>query len=203
MPKAAIYARVSTIDKGQDVAYQVEALQDGAERKGFTPVLFEEKGVSGAKESRPALDQMVRRLRQGEFKALIVWKLDRLGRSLPHLLQLLHECELHNVQFISLTEGMDTSTAMGKLLYNIGASFAEFERSMIAERTRAGLSYAKEHGTKSGKPIGKPRLQTPVIKVLAAYRTRLGEPGLVTHLAQEFGVSRGWLYKHILPLAEE
>ena len=202
MPKAALYVRVSTVDKGQDVAYQVEALTALCQRKGYEGVVFDETGVSGALQSRPRLDAMLGRLRQGEFDALLVWRLDRLGRSLPHLLQILHECELHGVQFISLTEGMDTTTPLGRLLYSIVGSLAEFERSMIGERTRAGLEHARTHGTKSGRPVGKPRLSTPVINVLNAYVTRQGELGLISHLAREFKVSRGWIHKHVIPRAE-
>lgn len=199
--KAVLYTRVSTIDKGQDAAYQAEALQDLASRKGWEGMLFSETGISGAKETRPALDELMKHLRRGEFAALCVWRLDRLGRSLPHLLQILHECDLHGVQFISLIEGMDTTTPMGRLLFNIIGGLAEFERSMIAERVQAGMNYAKAHGTRSGRPIGKPPLPIPVINVLAAYVTRLGERGLISSLAREYGVSRAWLYANVLPLA--
>ena len=201
--KAALYARVSTTDKAQDPAYQVDALVALAERQGYEPVPFVEHGVSGAKESRPELDKLMGELRRGKFKALMVWKLDRLGRSLPHLLQIVHECELHGVQFFSLTEGMDTTTPIGKLLFNIIGSLAEFERTLIAERVKAGMEHAKKHGTKSGKRIGRPAKKVDFATIYdAVYEAKMTGAETLTDVAERFGVSRGWIYDHVIPLLQ-
>jgi DNA invertase Pin-like site-specific DNA recombinase len=109
--------------------------------------------MSGRKQDRPALQAMLAAARRHEFDVLLVWKLDRLGRSAKHLLQVLDELHALGIAFISVTQALDTSTAAGKLLFTVLGAVAEFESSLIGERTRAGLSSARQRGVKLGAPI--------------------------------------------------
>ena len=197
---AACYGRASTIDRGQDVAVQIEPLREWVHRLGFEPTLFAEEGVSGARTSRPVLDQLMKAVRRREVQAVAVWKLDRLGRSLEHLLQLLGEFEANGVRLLVHDMAIDTATPQGKLFFSMVGAFAEFERGLIAERVKDGLAYAQAHGTKSGRPIGRPRLEVDVIKVCDALRGRLRERGAIAEVARRFRVSRGWVYEHAVPL---
>jgi DNA invertase Pin-like site-specific DNA recombinase len=136
------YARVSTQD--QNLELQLDALNDyGAEK------IFQEK-ITGTKADRPQLSEMIKILRKGD--TVVVWKLDRIGRSMRHLLDLVDEFRETGIGFISLKENIDTTTATGKLIFNIFASLAEFERDMLSERTKAGLKAAKARGRSGGRP---------------------------------------------------
>ena len=185
--RAAIYARVSTADKGQDVDVQVEPLVEYARRVGYEPVVFAEQGVSGASTSRPVLNAMMTRIRRREFAALIVWKIDRLGRSLQHLLQILQEVESRGATFHSYTEGMDTGTPAGKFQFEILGAVAEFERLLTRERVVEGLAHARAHGTKSGKAIGRPRCTKPVSVIVS---TIAACGGNLSKAAERLGISR-------------
>lgn len=196
---AAVYPRVSTVDKGQDLNVQIEPLREWVARLGYEPMVFAEEGVSGAKTSRPVLDQLMKAVRRREVQAVAVWKLDRLGRSLEHLLQLLSEFEANGVRLLVHDMAIDTATPQGKLFFSMVGAFAEFERGMIAERVKDGLAYAQAHGTKSGRPIGRPPLDISVNKVCDALRGRLRERGAIAEVAARFRVSRGWVYAHVLP----
>lgn len=151
--KAAIYVRVSTIDKGQTVEQQEQDLINFCKKEGWEYELFQEF-ASGAKESRPELDKMMQRIRKHEFDVIMIYRLDRLGRSLKHLLQLVEEFKNLKVRFICYSQNMDTSTAQGMLLLGILGTIAEFERTLIRERTVEKLSYLKSKGTKLGRPAG-------------------------------------------------
>ena len=188
------------MDKEQRVEVQQDPLVAWVERLGYTPVIYAEEGVSGAKLSRPVLDQLVQAVRRRELQAVAVLKLDRLGRSLEHLLQLLGEFEANGVRLLVHDAALDTSTPHGRLFFQMVGAFAEFERALIAERVKDGLAYAKAHGTKSGRPVGRPPLDIDVIKVCDALRERVGERGAIAKVAARFRVSRGWVYKHVLPL---
>ena len=136
------YARVSTND--QDTQLQIDALTvAGCER------IYQEK-QSGAKQDRPELQQCLKSLRAEDI--LIVWKLDRLGRSLHHLIEVIKVLENRQIGFQSLTENIDTTNPTGKLIFHIFGSLAEFERGLIRERVKAGLAVAKNKGTKFGRP---------------------------------------------------
>ena len=191
--KAAIYARVSTVDKDQLPWVQIDLLLPWLERLGYEPTIFVEEGVSGAKESRPVLNNLLDRIRRREFAAIAVQKLDRLGRSLQHLLQLLAEFDVNQCRLLVHDAAMDTATPQGKLFFQMAGAFAEYERSMIAERVKAGMGYAAEHGTKSGKPIGRPRLDVDP----AAVRAFLDNGGSINAAARVFGVSRPWVYANV------
>jgi len=152
MTIAAIYARVSTLN-GQSVDMQLCDLHQLAERRGFEVTHeYRDQGQSGAKSSRPALDEMLRDARRGKFQVLLVWRLDRLGRSLAHLVRLLEDFRAWNIELVSFSEGLDFSTASGKLMYQMISAFSEFERETIRERVLAGIRNAKARGKKIGRP---------------------------------------------------
>jgi len=151
--KVALYVRNSTNEERQNPETQLRPLRERCERESWEFVIFKEF-ASGAKESRPELDKMLQRIRKKEFDAVMVWKLDRLGRSLKHLLQLVEEFKKKKVKFISLTEGFDTTTSHGELFFSIAGAFAQFERALIQERVNAGLARAKAEGKKLGRPAG-------------------------------------------------
>jgi len=141
----AIYVRNSTTEERQNPETQIRPLKERCVREGWDYEIFQEF-ASGAKESRPELDRMFQRIRNKEFHAIMVWRLDRLGRSVKHLLQLIEELKNKDVKFISLTEGFDTTTAQGELFFHIASAFAQFERKLIQERARA-----------EGKALGRPK----------------------------------------------
>ena len=147
--RVAIYARVSTFD--QEPENQLTELRRYAAARGWEPREFVDHGVSGAKERRPALDAMVADAKRRRFDALVVWRLDRLGRNLKHLILLVDELNALGIAFVSLNEGIDGSTPAGRLQLHILAAIAEFERSRIQERVLAGLRRAKAQGKKLGR----------------------------------------------------
>jgi len=199
--KAALYLRVSTVDQGQDVRVQQGPLTEWVERLEYEPVIYAEEGVSGAKTSRPVLDRLMKAVRRREVQAVAVLKLDRLGRSLEHLLQLLGEFEANNVRLLVHDTAMDTSTPQGKLFFSMVGAFAEFERALIAERTVDGMAFAKVHGTKSGRPVGHPPLAINSSEVNGTIaHIREGECS-VRSGAKRLGVSRGWLQKKMKEVA--
>jgi len=130
---------------------QREALGKYAERKGLKLAWFEDRG-SGADPTRPQLEAMMVRVRQGEFDRVIVWKLDRLARSVVHAAQLIEELNGLGVAFVSYTEALDTNTPMGKAMLNIAAVFAQLERDIITERNRAMQEAARARGKHIGRP---------------------------------------------------
>jgi DNA invertase Pin-like site-specific DNA recombinase len=150
--RIAIYARVST-SGGQSVDMQLLDLRELAKRRDFELVgEYCDEGVSGSQESRPALDALLRDARRRKFDAVLVWKLDRLGRSLVHLVRLLQDLRALGVELISFSEGLDFTTTTGKLLYQVISAFAEFERDCIRERVTAGLRNARAKGKRLGRP---------------------------------------------------
>jgi len=150
--KAAIYCRVSTT-AGQSVEMQLRDLRQLAIQRGFEIAAeFCDEGVSGSADSRPQLDKMLAEAQRGRFQAILIWRLDRLGRSLQHLVRLFENFRAWNVALISFGEGLDFTTAMGKLFYQLSGAFAEFERDCIRERVKAGLRNARAKGRKLGRP---------------------------------------------------
>jgi DNA invertase Pin-like site-specific DNA recombinase len=150
--KIAIYARVSTSTHGQDPETQLIPLRTYIRNRGFETFSEYIDVASGVKEKRPSLDQLLIDAKQRKFDAVLVWKLDRLGRSLKHLITLIDEFQALGIQFISYTEGMDTTTPAGKLLFNVIGAIAGFERDLIKERVKAGLYRAKMDGRILGRP---------------------------------------------------
>ncbi len=152
--RAAIYARVSTMD--QEPENQLQELRRYVEARGWQAVEYVDRGVSGAKEKRPALDVLVRDAKRRRFDVLVCWRLDRLGRNLRHLILLLDELAAVGVAFVSLAEGIDATTPAGRLQLHVLGAIAEFERSRIAERVRAGLDRARRSGVRLGRPRAVP-----------------------------------------------
>src|ERR1700730_1535419 len=151
--KIAVYARVSTLNKGQDVDMQLIDMRKQIESKGWN--LFKEyvdRGVSGSKSSRPQLDKLMRDAADKKFDAVLVWKLDRFGRSVRHLVNAIAELESFGVAFISLRDSIDLTTAQGRLMFQIIAAMAEFERELIRERVKAGMANARTKGKQIGRP---------------------------------------------------
>jgi DNA invertase Pin-like site-specific DNA recombinase len=175
--KAAIYARVSTFD--QEPENQLRELRRYVESRRWTAIEFVDKGVSGARESRPALDQLMKAARRRTFDTLLVWRLDRLGRNLRHLIMLLDELTALGVGFVSLGEGIDTATPAGRLQLHILGAIAEFERARIAERVRLGVARARAQGTR----LGRPKLRVDATRLASVH----GLPN--SEAARQLGVS--------------
>ncbi len=150
MKRAALYARVSTTDQHLDA--QVDALREYAERRDLDATPFVDHGVSGTRDRRPALDEMLGAVKRREVDAVVVVKLDRLARSVRHLTQLVAEFEALGVDLVVLDQGIDTSTPAGRLLFHVLGSIAEFERDLIVERTKAGVEAARRRGKRIGRP---------------------------------------------------
>ena len=174
------YARVGTTQ--QDEALQRDAL----EAAGVDRVYVDH--ASGATESRPALDEMLGQLRPGD--AVVIWRLDRLGRSLRHLIDLVAKLEQRGVGLRSLTESIDTSTPGGKLIFHVFGALAEFERDLIRERTQAGLAAARARGRVGGRPT----VWTPEKLRTAQAMHESGEHDVAT-IARILGVSRASVYR--------
>jgi len=152
--RAAIYARVSTFE--QEPENQLQELRRYAEARGWTWVEFVDRGVSGAKDKRPALDALLVDAKRRRFDVLVCWRLDRLGRNLRHLVTMLEDLQHVGVAFVSLGEGIDCTTPAGKLQLHILAALAEFERERIRERVLAGLQRARAQGKRLGRPRSRP-----------------------------------------------
>ncbi len=183
------YARVSTTDQNLDL--QTDALQVAGCERLFTDT------VSGARVERPGLAAALAACRAGD--TLMVWKLDRLGRSLPHLVETVGALGAGGVGFKSLQEQIDTTTSGGKLIFHIFASLAEFERDLIRERTNAGLAAARARGRKGGRPKGVDQK-----KKKAAVALKKDSGRSIREICEIVGISRNTYYKytrddHVLP----
>jgi DNA invertase Pin-like site-specific DNA recombinase len=150
--RAAIYARVSTTN-GQDPEMQLRELREYVSRRGWTAAgEYIDTGISGTREKRPALDRLMSDAHRRRFDVVAVWKFDRFARSVSHLLRALETFNALGIEFVSLSEQMDTSTPTGKMVFTVLGAVAELERSLIAERVRAGLRNAKAKGKRLGRP---------------------------------------------------
>lgn len=150
--KVAIYVRTSKFE--QHPENQILELKEYAKRQGWKIYKVYVDQISGAKQSRPALDQLMKDAREKQFDAVLIWKLDRLGRSLQHLIQIIQEWQKRGIDFICKTQDIDTTTPSGKLIFHIFGAIAEFERELIRERIILGLERAKKQGKKVGRPKG-------------------------------------------------
>lgn len=188
------YARVSKADGSQTTDLQRDALLAA----GVDPEQIYEDQASGKQDDRPQLASCLKALRSGD--TLIVWKLDRLGRDLRHLVNVVHDLTDRGVGLKVLTgqgAAIDTTTASGKLVFGIFAALAEFERELISERTKAGLASARARGRKGGRPYK----MTPA-KIRLAMAS-MGQPGTnIGELCKELGVTRQTLYRHVSPTGE-
>jgi DNA invertase Pin-like site-specific DNA recombinase len=181
--RVALYARVSTLNN-QDPEMQLAELREYAGRRGWQIVEeFTDLGVSGCKESRPALNRLMSDACRRRFDAVLVWKIDRFGRSLKHLVNALADLAAFGVAFISLRDNLDLSTPSGRLMFQIIGAMAEFERALIQERVRAGLRNARN----KGKRLGRPRVvvDSSRIAALRAHGRSWAE------IMAETGVSKG------------
>src|SRR5882672_989428 len=152
--RAAIYARVSTLNGGQDPTMQTRELEEYCQRRGWqVHDIYVDNGVSGKKDSRPELNRMMQDGHERRFSVVVVWRFDRFARSVSHLLRALETFNALGVQFVSLSEQVDTSTPTGKMIFTVLGAVAELERSLIVERVRAGLRNA----VAKGKTLGRPR----------------------------------------------
>jgi len=157
--RVALYGRCST--EQQEVENQMIELRRYADARGWTAKEYVDVGISGSKDRRPALDALVADAKRKRFDVLVCWRLDRLGRNLRHLILLLDELQALGIGFVTLGEGIDTSTPAGKLQLHILSAIAEFERERIRERVHAGLRRAKAQG----KTLGRPRVHPAAIDV--------------------------------------
>src|SRR6516225_5790569 len=147
MRRAALYMRVSTKGHGQTTDTQALALREYAERRGFEVAgEYRDEGISGSKDSRPALDRLLKDARARKFDVVIVARFDRFARSVSHLLRALEEFNYLEINFVSLSESIDTSTPMGKMIFTVLGAVAELERNLIKERVHMGISRALNQG---------------------------------------------------------
>ena len=164
MKGAAIYGRVSTTNHGQDVSMQLRELRDYCARRGWTVAgEYVDTGVSGAKDRRPELDRLMADAHKRRFDVVTVWKFDRFARSVSHLLRALDTFRVLGIEFVSLSESLDTATPAGRMVFTVLGAVAELERSLIAERVRAGLRNARA----KGKRLGRPRVGVDVDRIAA------------------------------------
>ncbi|MFY9560143.1 MAG: recombinase family protein [Terriglobales bacterium] len=189
--RVALYARVSTNGHGQDPEMQLRDLREYADRRGWSVVEeYVDHGVSGTKASRPALNRLMEDAQQRKIDTVLVWKLDRFGRSLRHLVNAIAELEAFGVAFVSLRDNLDLTTPSGRLMFQIIGAMAEFERSLIQERVKAGLRHARAKGQK----LGRPRVYVDESKIEALRAS--GAPWRV--VAEQLGVGVGTCHRSSL-----
>jgi DNA invertase Pin-like site-specific DNA recombinase len=185
--RAAIYARISTTNHGQDVTLQTRELQQFAVARGWEIAgEYVDSGVSGTKDSRPELNRLIADAHKRRFDVVCVWRFDRFARSVSHLLRALETFKALGIDFVSFSEQMDTSTPAGKMVFTVLGAVAELERSLIVERVRAGLRNARARG----KTLGRPRVAVDASRI-ATLRAS-GQPWRA--IAKALGVSVGTVH---------
>ena len=195
--RVALYARVSTRDKGQNPELQLAELREFAADRGWQIIgEFVDMGVSGSKDTRPQLDAMMRQAKARKLDVIAVWKLDRFGRSLRHLVDTLAELEAVGVAFVSLTDQIDLSTPAGKLMFHVIGAMAEFERALIQERVRAGLAVAQS----KGKTLGRPRVRRDRDRDAKRIRELRNDGQSYREIADELGRSTMDVYRVAMTL---
>jgi DNA invertase Pin-like site-specific DNA recombinase len=186
MSKLIGYARVSTHD--QELQLQLDALEKEGCKKEY---IFVDK-ISGAKADRPGLDRCLAELKHGD--TLLVWRLDRLGRSMPHLVALIEDLRIKGIGFRSICDGaIDTTTASGELIFNIFSSLAQFERRLIQERTRAGLEAARSRGRKGGRK----KLDNNEPRILMAKNMHKDHGMSINDICKTLKISRASFYRYL------
>jgi DNA invertase Pin-like site-specific DNA recombinase len=176
------YSRISTVD--QNLHLQKDALAKAACEKLFDDV------ISGAKSHRPGLEALLKFARKGDI--IVVWRLDRLGRSMKDLISLVSTLEDKGIQIISLNESIDTSTGTGKLFFHIFGAIAEFERNLTIERTQAGLAAARARGRKGGRPKSLDKAKRELVVKLYSEKEKT-----VSEVCTIMGISKPTLYKYV------
>lgn len=186
--RVALYGRISTRDKGQDVEMQMRELREYCARRGwYVAAEYVDIGISGSKDSRPQLDRLMSDAHKRHFDAVIVWKFDRFARSVSHLLRALETFRSLGVEFVSYSEAIDTSTPIGKMTFTVLGAVAELERSLICERVRAGLKNARAKGTRLGR--------RPVAIDSAAVAMMRSNGATIRAIAQTLGCSPALVHK--------
>jgi DNA invertase Pin-like site-specific DNA recombinase len=183
--KVAIYARVSTNDQSTDM--QVQDLIKHCQIRGFTIYkIYRDQGISGSIKSRPSLDELMKDAHKGKFKAVLVWRFDRFARSTKHLITALEEFRNIGVDFISHNENIDTSSAVGEMIFTMISAMAQFERRLIQERVVAGLRNAKAKGKKLGRKVV---INQDQIKILRSQDKSMHQ------IAKELDISVGSVFR--------
>jgi DNA invertase Pin-like site-specific DNA recombinase len=193
--RAALYARCSTHDKGQDAELQLQPLREYCQRRGFEVAgEYVDNGISGTKDRRPQLDHLMDAARKRQVDIIIVWKLDRFGRSLKQLVTALDELSGLGIGFISYQDNLDLTTAQGRLMFHIIGAMAEFERELIRERVKAGLDNARRKGKRLGRkplpPVDRDKVvslfvKDPSLSVRTIAKKVRMSTGLVGRVLQE------------------
>jgi len=176
------YARVSTEDQRMDLQ------RDALCQAGIANDNVYQEQVSGVKTVRPELEHCLKALRPGD--TLVVWKLDRLGRSVKELIRITDWLREHDVEFVSIKDNIDTTTAVGKMVFHMLAAFAQFERDLISERTKAGLAAARLRGHRGGR---KPKITPQKLKAIEAFLA--DQTCTMTDASKEFAISRAAIYR--------
>lgn len=186
--RAALYARVSTANNGQDPSMQTRELRECCQRRGWQIAgEYIDVGICGAKDRRPELDKLMQDAHRRKLDVVAVWKFDRFARSVSHLLRALDTFRVLGIEFVSLSESLDTATPAGRMVFTVLGAVAELERSLIAERVRAGLRNART----KGKRLGRPRKTVDPARVAALRSEGLGWRSV----AKQLGVGVGTLYR--------
>ena len=184
--RAALYARVST-HNGQNPDMQLAELRQYAACRSWTITQeYVDLGISGSKDSRPALNQLMADAHRRKFDAVLVWKIDRWGRSLKHLVTSLADLDAYGVAFVSLRDNLDLGTPSGRLMMQLLGAMAEFERNLIQERVKAGLAHARAKGVK----LGRPGRQLDVSQVHALHSAGASIRQIAAQLGSSFGSTR-------------
>jgi DNA invertase Pin-like site-specific DNA recombinase len=189
--RVGVYVRVST--DGQDTEMQESELKEYCERRGWEPVLYRDRGQSGNKQDRPALNALLADLRKRKLDVILVWSLDRLARSLKHLLTISETCRSLGVDLVSLRQNIDTTLPAGRLTFQILGAVSEFERSLLVERVRSGMAQAR----RAGKRIGRPALRHFSSGELGRIRLLRMQGASVRKLAQDFKTTQ-WMIAKLL-----
>jgi len=189
--RAAIYVRCSTAEQETDM--QETELLEYCEKRGWSCVVYRDKGQSGAKNERPALNAMLNDLRRRKCDVVVIWALDRLARSLKQLLGIAEECRLLGVDLVSLKQSVDTTGPAGRLVFQILGAMGEFERELLRERVKSGMAHAR----RNGKHIGRPPRRTFIPADIERIRGLQSEGMSVRKLAKDFGTSQ-WMVSRLI-----
>ena len=192
--RAALYARVSTVNHGQDVGLQLDELRQVAAQRGWAAVEYVDQGISGAKDSRPALDRLMADAQAAKLDLVAVFRFDRFARDTRHLLVALEEFRQLSVDFVSLREQVDTSTPLGKAMFTIIAAVAELERDILRERVIAGVRRAQA----AGKHCGRPKVEMDLRPAVAL----LKEGRSLKETARILAISRATLRRRLREAGE-